>query len=78
MLQTFLAKVPSANRLDIAEVSINVINAFKAAAMISCDISLFATAIGDIFESNKQGLHVDTLHDLAQGQQELVGQFKFA
>ena len=63
----------------IAEVTVNVANCSEAAAMIASDICLVDTAISGIFDSSKQGRQVaDTLHDLAKGQQELVGQFKFA
>lgn len=63
----------------ISEVTVNVANCSEAAAMIASDISLVDTAITGIFDSSKQGRQVaDTLHDLAKGQQELVGQFKFA
>lgn len=63
----------------IVEVTVNVANCSEAAAMIASDISLVDTAISGIFDSSKQGRQVaDTLHDLAKGQQELVGQFKFA
>lgn len=63
----------------IAEVTVNVANCSEAAAMIASDISLVDTAISGIFDSSKQGRQVaETLHALAKGQQELVGQFKFA